>query len=274
MKDDEVRRMRSTSNDRPTVRVPGAVDLFRDGDSGLRRASTGKDDRAMNVSSLDVSPSVLDMLELPESIFFARLDERVRRSQLMLVLLQTGAISHSTAGRALQAQLEAIRRGAVDLGAPQLVALLDVLGAVVGELAGLPRGQSTHSARDVLVLDENEVARDLVSLAMESAGHAVRCASTFDEMLTLFHERRPDVVLSDAELSNAPTRVFCQTLRDALGQVPIVLFASRVDDAVLAAARAADVSCCVSKEAGIEALVAKLATLFESTTYRAEEGHG
>lgn len=254
------------------MRAPSGVEFFDEAASGPRSTSVSGSERGDGPSSLDAAPAVRDMLEPPESFFFASLDERVRRSQLMHVLLKTGALSRPIVGRALQAQLEAVRRGAFALGAPPLVALLEVLADVVGELAQVPKGLNPHAARDVVVLDEDEVARDLVALAIESEGHAVRCASGFDELLALCNERRPDVVVSDAELSNAPARIFCQTLRDALEQVPIVLFATRIDEGVLVSARAANAHSCVPKEAGIETLIAELATLFE--TPLDEGGHG
>lgn len=265
MKDGDAHRVRSTSHERPTVRAPSGVDFFEEVASGLRSKADVDPEGDAGPSSLEAAYSVRDMLEPPEDVFFASLDERVRRSQMMRVLLKTGALSRPTAGRALQAQLEAVRRGALALGAPQLVALLEVLGAVVGELAQVPERELARAARDVVVLDEDEVGRDLVALAIESEGHAVRCASTFDELLALCGERRPDVVISDAELRKAPARIFCPTLRDALGDVPVLLFATRADDEVFAAARAADIRYCVPKEVGIGALIANLATSFETS---------
>ena len=277
MKDDDARRLRHLSTERPTVRVPSGVDPSVEASTGLRLASLTVSDAPPSPSpssSLEKTPAARGMLELPEELFFARLDERARRLELMLVLLQTGALSRPIAGRALQAQLEAIRRGALVLGTPQLAALIAAISGAVGELAQLPRGASAPPARDVIVLDEDEVSRDLVALAMEAEGHAVRCAATFDEMVTLFDERRPDIVVSDVELSNAPARIFCQTLADVLGDVPIILFASRLDGDVLSAASLAGVSSVVPKESGIEVLLAELTTMIGPVASPKEGGDG
>jgi CheY-like chemotaxis protein len=201
-----------------------------------------------------------DMLKLPETVFFSRLDDRVRRTELLLMMIKSGGISRTIGARALRAQLEAMRRGAIDLGVLDLVAFLEVIGAVVGELTETSR-DDTCSAREVLVLDDDEVQRDLITLAVESEGHSVRCARDFDELVELIGERVPDVLVTEAELANAPTRYLAKALRDLVSGVPIVAFTTKTDAATTAALR--DISArMVSKEAGIEALVAELSSLW------------
>jgi CheY-like chemotaxis protein len=218
-----------------------------------------------DATDLAATGTAREMLELPETVFFSRLDDRVRRAELLLVLLRTGGLSRATAARALRAQLEAIRHGATHLGAPQLVALLDVLGDAVAELGDLSRTRPENAPRDVLVLDEDEVSRDLVALAFESHGQIIRCASSFDEFVVLFGERRPDLVVTDAELATAPPRYFCATLRELVGDVPIALFTTRQLAEIDLVARAAGAACCVPKEHGVEALLTALRPFLSAT---------
>jgi CheY-like chemotaxis protein len=211
----------------------------------------------VNVSLDDPSG---DMLKLPETVFFSRLDDRVRRTELLLMMIRSGGISRSIGARALRAQLEALRRGAIDLGVLDLVALLEVIGAVVGELTDTSRDDTCH-AREVLVLDEDEVQRDLITLAVEAEGHSVRCARDFDELVELIGERVPDVLVTEAELTNVPTRYLASALRDLVSAVPIVAFTTKSDAATTASLHHISARM-VSKEAGIEALVAELSSLW------------
>lgn len=231
--------------DEPTTSVTGAASALS---FELERST-----------SLDESDLGLEMLDLPESRFFARLDERVRRAELLLALLRSGSLSREVVGRALQSQLAAIRQGASGIGAPSLVELLGVLGAVVGELCGAPAA-SEGGSLDLLVLDEHEVSRDLVALAAESQGHTVRCAGSFEQFVALFGERRPALVIADAELTNAPLRCLALDLRGLLGDVPLALFTSRDDDEVAQIATQASVAWWLPKSRGVEGLTSRLAT--------------
>lgn len=269
------RRRALPGKDRPTVVPP-----FDPGEYA-RSHETTRSDRIAYPASHDEIPwssdlgeigSVRDMLELPESRFFSRLDERVRRAELLLALLRSRGLARNTVGRALMAQLEAVRQAATELRAPQLVALLEVLGAVVGELTDISNDDTTHTM-DLLVLDENEVSCDLVALAVESRGHTVRCAASFEELVTLVGERIPGLVISDAELANAPVRCLAKNIRDVIGDVPLALFTTQEGAEVERVAREVGVAWWLPKRRGVEALTSTLTNWIEYN-HRKEQTSG
>lgn len=127
---------------------------------------------------------------------------------------------------------------------------------------------SSTGVRDVLVFDEDEGARQLVELAIAARGHSVRSASNFDQLHASLAERRPDLLVTDAELSTASARLFCKTLRDLVGELPIVLFATRIGRDIDDAARDARVVCCVYKDSGVDALMDAITPFLRSAPER------
>src|SRR5207245_984067 len=55
---------------------------------------------------------------------------------------------------------------------------------------------------DVLVVDDELDARDLIAAVLKKCGAHVRTAASVDEAVALVHEHRPDVLLSDIGLTN------------------------------------------------------------------------
>lgn len=280
-----LRLARAEQDERDTIRPEGGPSGFdRETATGLRRApKILGGPRAMlpdlrppplprlptlpslgmaqeDASLLEETPEVQHMLDTPESAFLARLDERIRRTNILLDLLRAGAFDRDAGARALSSQLDGVRRGAQELGGvPELVGLMGSLAEAVLALAdGAPLAR-TEPVRDVLVMDEDDVARDVIALAVESRGHAVRCARDFDEFVSQFNQRRPDVVLSEVELEKAPARFYCTTLRDLVGDLPIVFYANRTDDDVREATDAARGEVLIAKSQGVSALVTALA---------------
>lgn len=217
-----------------------------------------------------VPPSGLSLLEedfvMPERLFFDRLEERARRAELLTVMLQAQGLSPASGVRALQAALGAIVASAEEAHLKSLASLTRALQAAIGEL-GIATSQGP-SARvfDVLVLDETEISRDLVALAVEAQGHMVRCAASYDDFVRHLDERLPDLIITDIELTNAPPRHFCQGLAELLAARPIpVVFFSGVDATVMEElARKAQARAAISKAKGVTALMTELEQVFHS----------
>jgi CheY-like chemotaxis protein len=217
-----------------------------------------------------VPPSGVSMLEedfvMPERRFFDRLEERARRAELLTVMLQAQGLSPASGVRALQAALAAIVASAEETHLKSLASLTRALHAAIGEL-GIPTAQGTPTRTfDVLVLDETEVSRDLVALAVEAQGHMVRCAATYDDLVRHLDERLPDLLITDIELTNAPPRHFCQSLAELLAMRPIpVVFFSSVEASVMEElARKARARAAITKAKGVTALMTELEQVFHS----------
>jgi len=201
-----------------------------------------------------------DEFVMPEAVFFERLEERARRVEMLTALLQAKGLPPGRGVRALQAALGAIVTSAEEAHLPSLGSLARALEAAIGEL-GVPReGGAQARTLDVLVLDETEVSRDLVALAVEAEGHIVRCADSYDDFVRQLDERLPDLIVTEVELSNVPARHFCSGLRDLLANrpVPLVFFSSVVPDLLERLATTSRARAAVSKDRGIEALLVEL----------------
>jgi PleD family two-component response regulator len=216
-----------------------------------------------------VPPSGVSLLEedfvMPERRFFDRLEERARRAELLTVMLQAQGLSASSGVRALQAALGAIVTSAEETHLRSLASLARALQSAIGELGiAIPVTQSPARTFDVLVLDENELSRDLVALAVESQGHMVRCASSYNDFLRHLDERLPDLVVTDIEFSNAPAQLFCQGLSELLAMRPVpVVFFSGIDPAVMdKLARDFRARWAISKSRGISGFLSELEKVF------------
>ncbi len=73
---------------------------------------------------------------------------------------------------------------------------------------------------DVLVLDDEADARDLVTAVLVKSGARVRTAGSADEAIALLREHRPDVVLSDIGLPTEDGYAFIRRVREIDRTVP------------------------------------------------------
>jgi CheY-like chemotaxis protein len=217
-----------------------------------------------------VPPSGVSLLEedfvMPERLFFDRLEERARRAELLTVMLQAQGISPSSGVRALQAALGAIVTSAEEAHLKSLASLTRALQAAIGEL-GIGATETMASRTfDVLVLDETEISRDLVALAVEAQGHMVRCAASYNDFVRHLDERLPDLLVTDIELTNAPPRHFCASLNELLATraIPVVFFSSVEPEIMDDLARTARARAAISKAKGVTGLMSELEKVFRS----------
>jgi len=85
---------------------------------------------------------------------------------------------------------------------------------------------------DVLVVDDEPDARDLVAAVLIASGAKVRLAASVDEAIALVRERRPDVLLSDIGLPRQDGYALIRRLREIDGTLPaaaLTAFASAED---------------------------------------------
>jgi CheY-like chemotaxis protein len=202
--------------------------------------------------------------ELPERAFFEQLDARARRAELLTALLGAGGVPPESAVLALQAALGAIVASAEDAQLPTLANLATALRTAIGRLGvGSPIEDELRIV-DTLVFDESEVSRDLVALAVEAQGHTVRCASRYEDFVRELEQRRPGLIITEAQLSNAPAKSFCATLQELLAtrRIPLVFF-SDLDAAELGSlAKSCGARRSISKELGIDRLIGELRAVY------------
>jgi CheY-like chemotaxis protein len=192
-----------------------------------------------------------------------QLDDRARRTELLAALAGAGGLDHEHTGRVLCAELGELETSAREVGLDGMVAMARALRRVVDHLGGgrpAPRPQ-----RDAIVLDDDEITRDLIALALQAEGHRVRSAGSVAELAYFVSERRPDVLLTDAHMPDAPGVRFCSYLRRAIAleNIPIVMFASAHGDELARLAHEAGADLYLSKDQGIADLMSEVARLFD-----------
>jgi CheY-like chemotaxis protein len=193
----------------------------------------------------------------------AMLEDRARRTELLAALAGAGGLESERAANVLCAELGELETSAAEAGLDSMVAMARAVRKVVGHLGGV--STTTWQPREVMVLDDNEVTRDLITLALQAEGHRVRTATNFQEASALVRERKPHVLLTEARMPDAPGTRFCNYLRVtmALEKIPIVMFSSARGDELKLLAREAGADLYLSKDQGISDLMREVARLFE-----------
>jgi DNA-binding response OmpR family regulator len=84
----------------------------------------------------------------------------------------------------------------------------------------------------LLLVEDNEPVRTMLSAALRHAGYHVVTAAGGTRALALCATRRPDVVLIDLELSDMNGLQLCHCLRDqwAAAPIPVVFMSACPDD--------------------------------------------
>lgn len=191
------------------------------------------------------------------------LEDRARRTELLAALAGAGGFETRRAATVLWAELGELETSASEAELESMVAMVRAVRKIIEQLGGVQI--ESWRQRDVVVLDDNEVTRDLITLALQAEGHRVRTAATVAELSYLVRERRPHVLLSEARMPGAPSARFCNFLRVtmALEKIPIVIFSGARGDELASLARDAGADLFLSKDQGISDLMGEVARLFE-----------
>jgi two-component system, OmpR family, phosphate regulon response regulator PhoB len=94
----------------------------------------------------------------------------------------------------------------------------------------------------VLVIDDDREAREVLEEQLRRAGHGVQTTTTATEGVRMARERRPDVVLLDAELPDMTPAGVCRALEADMATrgVPVIALVEVNQDEVVGAAGVAD----------------------------------
>lgn len=195
------------------------------------------------------------------------LEDRARRTELVAALAGAGGLAAERAATILAAELGELETSAKEVGLDSLVAMAHAARKVVEHLGNVKVAHWRQ--REVVVLDDNEITRDLITLALQAEGHRVRPAASVAELSYLVKERKPHVLLTEARMPDAPGARFCNYLRYtmALERIPIVIFSSARADELAMLAREAGADLYLSKDQGIDDLMSEVARLFEEIVW-------
>ncbi|WP_154767662.1 response regulator transcription factor [Nakamurella alba] len=98
---------------------------------------------------------------------------------------------------------------------------------------------------ELLVVEDDPIARELLELVLSSRGHSVRAATDGTAALRSARERRPDGVITDLRLpGDVDGRELVRRLREdpVLAGVVVVVLTGQVDAAGVVAVTGADVA--------------------------------
>lgn len=115
--------------------------------------------------------------------------------------------------------------------------------------------------KNVLILDDSEVVLDIARKYLQDAGYFVSTALTLAEFDRHKATREPDLILLDVQMPELDGDDLGRTLRERKVDAPILLFSTLPDDELRRRAEAAGLSGYVSKNAGLEALIAEVQSL-------------
>jgi CheY-like chemotaxis protein len=197
----------------------------------------------------------------------AQLDDRARRTELLAALAGAGGFGPEGAASVLAAELGELETTAREVGLDGVVAMVRAARRVIEQLGGVRARPG--QPREVIVLDEDEITRDLIALALQAEGHRVRCAASVAELAYLVSERKPHALITDTRLPDAPAGRFGAYLRRTITVegIPIVVFSSTRGSELARLAREAGAECCVSKHQGVAELLREIGRLFDDVRW-------
>jgi DNA-binding response OmpR family regulator len=82
----------------------------------------------------------------------------------------------------------------------------------------------------ILLIDDDPTLLDVLSLALEEAGHRVVRATDGMAGLTMLEAERPDVIVSDVNMPRLDGFALCRKLRAQDDATPIILLTSRTEE--------------------------------------------
>jgi len=128
---------------------------------------------------------------------------------------------------------------------------------------------SENTARKILVIDDDDIIRKVVSKTMEQEGYRVISVDTGQEGLDAFNKEHPDLVIVDLMLPDADGYDICFSIRKE-SSVPIIILSAKDEE----------VDKVVGFRMGVDDYVTKpfssteLALRVKAILRRAGEGHG
>lgn len=136
-------------------------------------------------------------------------------------------------------------------------------------LSDSKRESQPFEQRRLLILDDSELTRELLQLELEGRGHLVEVASNLIDFQKKLGTFNPELIFLDINMPEMQGDEVCRQLRRRLDTqtVPIILLSSLPDDELAALAQRAGADGFLSKQHGMEELVAYLDDLLSQIIY-------
>jgi CheY-like chemotaxis protein len=122
-------------------------------------------------------------------------------------------------------------------------------------------GDDTNPGKDmvhkrVLLLDDSEIARELLSETLEEMGHIVITAADASQFWQRIDDSNPNVIFLDINIPDSSGDLICKQLRkrEAFKKVPIVIYSSLSDEELEPLTAATGATGYISKQRGMDSL--------------------
>ena len=112
--------------------------------------------------------------------------------------------------------------------------------------------------KEILIADDELSVRRAFRTMFESEGYAVRLARNGDEAISMFADRRPDLVLLDVMMPGRNGMSVCEELRRMDAATPVLLFTAAPSEATLVRGLGLGADDYIPKTAGREELFARV----------------
>jgi CheY-like chemotaxis protein len=114
----------------------------------------------------------------------------------------------------------------------------------------------TKTRRDrILVVDDDQDARELIAAVLVQAGYATDLASDGFEALSKLEQLRPDLVLSDVQMPGMAGPDLIQHVRRLRGEIPVILFTGTETRDLCTAAEGYGAVACLEKPVNLDELI-------------------
>ena len=121
----------------------------------------------------------------------------------------------------------------------------------------------------LVLVDDSEIVLAVMSDVLVKAGFEVRAASSLRQFLNLVLDWKPNLVVTDLFMPDMSGAELCTWLRKQVetSRIPVIICSSAPDDELARIAQEVGADGYVSKQAGPEALPAKLHALCEEIVF-------
>ena len=117
----------------------------------------------------------------------------------------------------------------------------------------------------ILIIDDSEVVLEIAKETLERAGYQVAVAIDLKQFESEIEKVKPDLLVADIKMPEIFGQDLCSLLKEHLGvTIPVILFSDMDVEELEVLSLQSNADGFVSKGEGMDALVAKIGTIFKS----------
>lgn len=169
----------------------------------------------------------------------SRATERQRRLQLLAATWQAGGCEQGRGIMTVRSELSGLAQEVSSVGLRALADTLHEAAAALAAHGNRDAVEPAHVGRRILILDDSEVTRDFIALALESSGCVVTVASSLAEYRIRVAEFQPEVLLLEPAHPELAGSSDYEKLRRRIDSPAVPIFLFSEESAALLSKRAA-----------------------------------